>query len=348
MARGRYHDGKTARQRDVALTLTGTALLIAGEDGGDEVLASWPLSELRRIDQDGPEGRVRFKRGEAGDERLTVDDAAFAAALTAAVPRTKRRSGWNRWLLSAGGCGVLLLFLFFAVPQLSAVVAPMVPVGWERKIADASTNIFLGAFGGGEFCSGPEGLAALDSLSARLTDSVESDYDIRIRVSSHEMVNAFAMLGGDVVVFHGLIEFAESPDEVAAVVAHELGHLIRRHPTQALVRALSLDLFMDFLTGGSALSGIGQTMVALSYSRDAEREADALGLRLLRDAGLRRDGMASFFRRLEEKHGGLPESLRYLSTHPTVGERVENARTDSEGASAMTPAAWDALRRICD
>ena len=101
------------------------------------------------------------------------------------------------------------------------------------------------------------------------------------------------------------------PDEVAAVLSHELGHLVRRHPTQALVRALSFDLMLDFVIGGFALSGLGKIALTLSYSRDAEREADAVGGKMLADAGFRPAVLADFFRRLEEKQGPcrLPSAI---------------------------------------
>lgn len=348
MARGRYHDGKTARQQDVSVTLTETALLIAPADRPSGFLDSWPLAELRVVDEDLSRGEVRLKRGGTGEARLTILDAGFLSALRAVAPQAKRRSGLRGWALSIGVGVGLVFFALFVVPLLSAWIAPLVPVSWERRIAGSSADVLVSAFGGGEFCTAPEGVTALEGLAARLTETEKSDYDIRIRVSSHEAVNAFAMLGGDIVVFHGLIDFAETPDEVAAVVAHELGHLIRRHPTQALVRAFGFDLLISFLTGGSVLSDLGGQILALSHSRDAEREADILGLKLLGDAGLRRDGMARFFDRLEKKEGSLPGLLGYFSSHPSTTERIDRAETGGGDAPALTPEAWAALQRICD
>jgi len=348
MPRGRYHDGKTARQEDVEVTLTASVLLIVRANAPAEILDSWPVAEIWLVDEDRSQGEARFKRGAAGDARLTVSDAALLAALRGSAPHAKRLSAWRVWAVSIGVGVGLVFFALFAAPLLSAWIAPLVPVSWERKIADSYIGALMSAFGGGAFCTGPDGVAALDDLAARLTAKAKSDYDIRIRVSSHKEINAFAMPGGDIVVFRGLIDFAESPDEVAAVVAHELGHLIHRHPTQALVRAFGFDLFFSFLTGSSILSDLGGQMIALSHSREAEREADALGLRLLGDADLRRDGMERFFERLEKEKGSLPGLLRYFSTHPPTEERAEHAHSDAGGAQALSPEAWRALQHVCD
>lgn len=349
MARGRYHDGKTARQQDVEVTLAAAALLITRPDSPANILDAWPLAEVRLVDEDRSQGQARFKQGERGEARLTILDAGFLAALRDAAPQSQPRPIWRGWALSIGVGAGLVVFALFVVPLLSAWIAPLVPVNWERKVGESSIRVLMNALGGGgKFCSGPEGVAALQGLVARLTKTAKSDYDIRIRVSSHEQVNAFAMPGGDIVVFRGLIDFAASPDEVSAVVAHELGHLIRRHPTQALVRAFGFDLLFSFLTGSSVLSDLGGQMIALSHSRDAELEADALGLRLLADAGMRRDGMEHFFDRLEKEKGSLPGLLRYLSTHPPTAERAERSHAGGGGAPAMTPEAWHALQHICD
>lgn len=346
-ATGRYYDGETAKQRTVLLTLTPVGLRIVDVKTGNAPIDVWPLDEMRRIETGSSGDPVRFSRGDTGKARLTVDEPDFAAMLVQLSSKGARHSGWRRWVASAGAIAATLLFLVFGVPYLSGWIAPLVPVTWETSLRDVSINSIQLAFGKGEFCDGEAGNDALEKLTARLTATVDSDYEIRVRVTSHDAVNAFAAIGGDIVIFIGLIEIAESSDEVAAVLAHELAHLMRRHPTQALVRALGFDLMLDLLTGGSFAGDVGQTALALSYSRDAEREADAVGAKMLGDAGIRRDGLSEFFRRVEEKEGARPAVLRYLSSHPPLEERVETAAKARGGGPAMSPQAFDALRRIC-
>jgi predicted Zn-dependent protease len=134
------------------------------------------------------------------------------------------------------------------------------------------------------------------------------------------------------------------------VLAHELAHAIEHHPTRHLVRALGLSLVFDLLVGnGGTLRSAGEMVLALSYSRDLEREADDRALELLAGAGIPADGFARFFERLERIEGsgyGVPAWLR---THPPSAERAARSRVAPGAAArpALEPAAWEALKRIC-
>jgi predicted Zn-dependent protease len=165
------------------------------------------------------------------------------------------------------------------------------------------------------------------------------------------MTNAFALPGGAIVIFDGLIEFAETPEEVAGVLAHEMAHVIKRHGTEALLRSYGLELLIEALTGsagGGVAGGIGETLLGLSYSRDAEGEADRTGIELLLEAGLRADGIGRFFERFDEGPGDMPAALNLLSTHPSSETRARLAdEAGSGGAPAMSEADWQALQVIC-
>lgn len=347
-AGGRFHDGETAKQIRVILTLAPEGLRIVSAEPGNGPVDIWPLHELHHIDMSADDGPARFSRGESGKARLTVDDTAFAAQIQQLSARSGRPRRWRIWAVSTAALAAVCLFLVYAVPPLTGWLATLVPVSWEEDLGDSVTESIRLALEAPEFCSGPAGSAALLALTERLTATVETDYDIRVRVLSHETANAFATVGGEVVLFTGLIEFAESAEEVAAVLAHELAHLVRRHPTQALVRAMGIGLILDLLTGGTAAGEFGQLALTLSYSRDAEREADAVGASMLAQAGIRGDGLSTLFARLEEKEGAAPSVLRYLSTHPTLEERIESAKQWRGGGLAMSPPEWEALQRICE
>src|SRR5690606_38234224 len=121
-----------------------------------------------------------------------------------------------------------------------------------------------------------------------------------------------------------LLDKAESPDEVAGVVAHEAGHVVHRHGMQALVRHFALSMVITVFTGSDwgFVSNAAQLLVEFAYSRDAESEADATGVAMLERAGLRANGLEAFFARLQKEEGGDEESLmRYLATHPPLRER---------------------------
>jgi len=149
------------------------------------------------------------------------------------------------------------------------------------------------------------------------------------------VVNAFALPGGYIYVTRGILAMMNSEAELAAVLAHELGHVSARHSVQRLSKLL---LVQAGLTVGSALSdafseisgvaSIGIQLLFLKYSRDDEREADALGVEYSRKSGYNPGEMISFFSSLQ-KLGDLSggQSLPgFLSTHPLTSERIQNVQ----------------------
>ena len=142
-------------------------------------------------------------------------------------------------------------------------------------------------------------------------------------------MNAFALPGGWLVINSGLIAQAESPDEVAGVVAHEMAHVMHRHGLKRVAHSLGVVAAVQLLIGdlGGLAASASQlaTLAAVNdYSRDAEREADATGVALMHQAGADPYAMAVFFERLEEKGNDIPDFLSWVSTHPSHHERIEN------------------------
>jgi predicted Zn-dependent protease len=236
------------------------------------------------------------------------------------------------------------------------VTAAVIPVSWEQALGDWVLDDvleFLALFDDGEaeLCEDESGTAALATLTGELAAASGSPYNFRVLVVDFGMTNAFALPGGAIVIFDGLIGFAETPEEVAGVLAHEMAHVIKRHGTEALLRSYGLELLIKAVTGsagGGGAGGIGETLLSLSYSRDAESEADRTGIELLQQAGLRADGISRFFERFDEVSGDLPAALNLFSTHPSSETRARLAdEAGSGGAPAMSGADWQALQEIC-
>jgi len=152
-------------------------------------------------------------------------------------------------------------------------------------------------------------------------------------VFESDQLNAFALPGGKVGFYTGLIKLAESDDEIAVVMGHEIAHVTSRHGAERQSQALLIGL------GGVALGaglrndenreywmlayGVGSTLGSLAYSRDHETEADVVGLRFAARAGYDPRAAASFWRKMATKEtGGRPPKL--LSTHPPTADRIAN------------------------
>jgi predicted Zn-dependent protease len=143
-------------------------------------------------------------------------------------------------------------------------------------------------------------------------------------------VNAFALPGGYIVVNSGLLTSAQSGEEVAAVLAHELSHVTARHSTKRLVGGLGAGAALGVLFGVVDVSAPAYPLAQLAglrYERGQESEADELGEALLMRAGISPLGMATFFERLRD----APRPPELLSTHPDPGDRAERARRAASG-----------------
>jgi len=164
-------------------------------------------------------------------------------------------------------------------------------------------------------------------------------YPYEFRVVNNNAINAFALPGGFVYINRGALQAAQTEDEVAAVIAHEIAHVALRHGTNQASKAYLAQTGLGLiggLLGGRMNSGLGQVMgavggfglntVLLKHSRTAEQQADSLGMRMLRRAGYNPRGMISFLQTIQRHSSG--RSVGFLSSHPNPSNRI--ARLEKE------------------
>ncbi len=358
-----YNDGREARDHPVTLAFDGTDLVITFEGG--PVADHWPAAEVHLTERPGHGRPVRLRRGHDGAERLTLADAADLRHLTPHCPALMRTapSGWRRWrpVLLWGSAAVASVVLLFTVliPVLAGRIAAAIPASLEAEIGERVERQIIGLLGVVDdgktvaVCTGAAGQAALDGLVSRLSAPLGVS-PIHVVVVNSGIVNAFALPGRRIVVLRGLIDDAVNSTELAGVLAHEIGHLDRRHPTRVTIEnagsALLVGLLLGDVTGGTVIAGVGKMLIGGAYSRDAEREADAIGIELMIGLGLDPAELADFLERITEKHGDLPRSLSLLSTHPPTAERVDRIRAEPRPPGAgwpLTEAEWAAVREMC-
>ncbi len=174
--------------------------------------------------------------------------------------------------------------------------------------------------------------------------SAKPDYPYQFHVIKKDEVNAFAIAGGHMYVQTGLVLETDNEAQLAAVIAHELGHAENRHVTQQMTRQYGVSLLTTVLLGNNPsqtkeiVAGLLGNATIMKYSRNAEREADWTAVHLLYRAGYDAMAMADFFRKLkadEERSPGALESL-FLS-HPMTDDRIAAVEAEIKQLAPKTP-----------
>jgi beta-barrel assembly-enhancing protease len=360
---GYWYDGQSAARHTVRIGLDMGAQTLQVQP---EALAAfgWPLDLLRLVEVD-LRGMTLTLHSDAGDEqprdaqRLVVLEPALIAWLQANAPNLRKRDlptgVWLRLLgWSAAALAAVAVILLVFLPRISDILANNLSLDREVAFGDAVVgqieSLLAMDMEADLSCTDPAGLAALEKLRARLVLGQGLHYDLRLRVFDHPMNNAFAAPGGQIVIIRGFLDQAESPEEVAGVLAHEIGHVEHRDTTRAAFRAAGstgiLSLMLGDVSGGTAIALLGNQLLSTSYSREAETAADAFGFDLMAKAKISTAGVADFFARIGAEDVAGRE---YISTHPSSGGREAAARVADQGAGAaiLTDLEWRDLQGIC-
>jgi Zn-dependent protease with chaperone function len=357
-----FYDGVSAREHQVQITLKDQGLLICSDTLPEP--REWTYIDMRLVadlaSQVGASYRVM-----SGPGRLNVHDEDLVARLkNLAINHNKSdisKSSWKRiGMWGVGAVVSVAVIVFVLIPALSNQLATMIPV--EREIALGRTSIkqierFL-TFGDDKplTCNGIKGQAALDKMTARLSAYVDSPYPLDIKVFNNEMPNAFAVPGGHIVLFDGLIQDANTPEEVAAVLGHEMGHVINRDPTRLTLRSAGsvgiLGMVFGDFAGGAVALIIAEQLIAADYSQEAEANADVFAHDLLASAKLPSSPMAVFFEKLHKEFGDEPGLLSHLASHPDLLGRAQAAKdADTIGErsykAVLTTSEWNDLKAMC-
>jgi len=229
---------------------------------------------------------------------------------------------------------LILLILFGVIWAVFSLVIPggKTGKGWiskeqEEKVAGYITEIIEKQFTVMEENEWQEGLDSMVRvLQMNVPESKQIDYTIKVIDGS--MVNAFATLGGNIYFFRGLLELAESPEEIAAVLAHEMGHIEHDHVIKKLISEFGISVILSISTGGDVLlmKEIVKAISSGAFSRKQEKEADQFALETLHQSGISPRYLGIIFKRLQEESPAkdMPE-FTLLSSHPSVKSRIKMA-----------------------
>ncbi len=354
---GTFFDGETAADRAITVRFADAELAISG---GEILPQDWSFTDLEAVDPPHPGRPFRLTHVNRPGMRLIVNDAVFIAELLNRAPQLRggfnpRRAGKAAaWII--GGLAVLALTVYLVLQLAPQTLAFLLPDSWRNRIG---SQIERSLTGGAKLCATAAGQAAVSAMTARLVEGNPDLPPIAISVYNIPIMNAFALPGGRIVVTGELIKKADTPEQVAGVLAHELGHVVHRHSEAQLIRATGLQLLIAIATGGGGgdtISSLAGLATILRYSRQAEAEADTFALQTMENAAIDPLGLKRFFELVLKEEGkawsgpfGKIEGA--FATHPGTRERIESIHPLPAGITprpVLDAGQWQALKRICE
>lgn len=345
-----YFDGLSNRRQTVTLVLANQLVLRSADN-----FVSWPYADVRRVD--GPSGVLRVSCLSASPlARVEIRDQALAAELIARcsqIDQNRMTSGALMrivgWSLAAAAS--IVVMVLFVVPLAADRLTPLVPAAMERHLGEAAV-VQLQAVFGNKTCHSAAGDTAFAKLVESLRGPAGLDASVGAQVLDTPIPNAFALPGGRFFLLSGLLAKANDPDEIAGVLAHELGHLKHRDNLRQVIHnggsSFLIGLLFGDVTGAGAAIFASRAIVTASYSREAEHDADSFAIDVMHKLGRPTAPMGELMDRITGKEGDKQLSL--WASHPLTEDRLARMRAEDRppsGPPLLSPAEWSALKRIC-
>ena len=326
---GRYFDGRSSAALPAELELEATGILHLNAGGATRTAS---LAEVRVSERIGNMQRRIFFADGASCE---LDDNDAVDAWIAAGGRRPRlhhvyglERRWSFALASLVTLGALSwLFAVYGVPLLARAVLHGVPLSLDQTLGRGTLNAL------DDFYVKPTKLGAARQQELRdIFASVVNDqpdpqrFRLQLRRGARIGPNALALPDGTIVLTDELADLSRNPDELRAVFAHEVGHVIRRHGMLTVlqtsgVAALMYALFADVASTSHLVAGAPAALASAKYSPALETEADDVAFVYLKRHNIPSHVMKDLLKRVEQKLGKSATDMGYLATHPATSAR---------------------------
>jgi Zn-dependent protease with chaperone function len=335
-----YYDGKTSQPYDAQVSVLGNFMTISYENGQ----VAWSIMQIDYSSFTG-KGKTMLKYGEFPHQYLEFpSDSPLFSILQNYLP--KRREGFWAFANELAGAGVLgalitiAIFVsiagsvyFLLLPKIAEYAASQIPIEAEVELGKQFYDSFVG---GMEIDK--ERSKELQAFAKKM--DFQTEYPLKFTVVKDKQVNAFALPGGNIVVFDAILAKMKTPEELAALLSHEVTHVKERHSLKGLARGLAGSMVVSVLIGdmnaiGNLLVSQASNIYELGFTRDMEKEADLEGLEIMYHNNLDPKGMINLMERLheEEKKYGVDKMPAYLNSHPLTKERIDYISKESKDHS---------------
>lgn len=319
----------------------------------------WPFERLDIVDKLRPPAPGRIAHLDQDGARLEISDPDDWSILMQLMrnniyyKKSHKRRLSDRSYFALVCMALILGLVLLAMPVWRLIDEPLYHIA-DKGLGQVAYHEYVAKE---TVCDTKESKDVIQQLVTRLDETIAED--LRVYIVDSPEDNAFALPDNQIIILSGLIHEAESSDEVAGVLAHEMGHIAKQHATKGFLRSYGLLTLIEVLSSGSGLSSIA-VLGSFKFSRDDEREADLLGLEMLKNAGISSKGFSSFFaRHVDDKDGSeksfydnFEQFLSYVSTHPDMEERLKQINAFDETTSYQTKPAlnkeqWNILKDAC-
>jgi beta-barrel assembly-enhancing protease len=249
-------------------------------------------------------------------------------------------------ILIALTVSVFLLIYFMVFPKLSEATVHLIPKSYETELGEKLSNMYL---------SNSYRLDSADFYAQQFLSElkVKSDIQLTLHVLPAPEINAFALPGGHIFIYSGLLTKINKSEELVALLGHEITHVTERHALKSMFRKAAAGMLIMAVIGDVAslsswIISEANTFTELNYSRDLETEADVKGLALMEQSQVNPSGMVSLLEILKNENTNQPSLMKYLSTHPDIEMRLQKARISlkAENNYKSPPALETALEGI--
>jgi len=356
---GYFYDGESPKKYNVAVTLQADGIVIKSPEF-EEI--KWFYEHISRSPELYSDNFTQLENIEFKNQRLVIEDPDFLSVVREFFPSLKFKEPPK--MISVKRMAVLGLLLllviiptyyYFLLPSFSEFVAEKIPVSVEKRLSAPYLSLFVPK---DSICNDEKHYIKIEKIFNVLTSTIpDSKYEFKLFVVKSDILNAFALPGGYIVIYSGLLEKTDRPEQLAGVMAHEIQHIEKRHGTEALVKDYSLGFLIAAVTGDTrtieTTLGLAKFVGLMNYSRESETEADVAGIGMMKRAGVDPEGMVEFFEILNEHTAVVPDSLQHFSSHPQTEERINKLKelSRNKGDAPLyfySKKDWEKIRNLCD
>lgn len=317
-----YYDGRTSRRHQVTLQVVDGVAQLRGEIRRDDPVAQLRVSE-------------RFNRAA---RKVSYPDGAYLEIIDGEKFRQLLWDTGHRdtlvvrlqqnWRSALAACAALVVVIalsyVYLLPLAAQGITAMLPPSVDRQIGAGALELLDQRILAPTTLPAARQQAIIARFQAMTTPLPDAPaYQIVFR-QSRIGPNAFALPSGQIVLTDEIIKLLDDDDALMGVLAHELGHVHRRHLMRRLIQSSAIAATATVLMGdvSAVLANIPTLLLDLKYSRDVEREADDYAIGMFQANGLPRNKLALVFEKLEQKDNGAKHPAPYLSSHPSNEERI--------------------------